>query len=84
MSNKIVGLSYRILSPSLDEQLDRQGFKYNKKKIKLFEAERQAINTLRFGSGLLTDGMVNKILRKLHKKIIAHVAKANGLSVVKV
>jgi hypothetical protein len=83
MENQTVGLGYGLLSDPLDKQLDKQGLKYNKKKIAQFEAEREAINTLSFGSGLLTDSMVDKILAKLHKKIIAHVAKSNGKSVVK-
>ena len=83
MADQTVGLSYGVLSDPLDKQLEKQGLKYDKKKIAQFEAEREAVNTLRFGSGLLTDSMVDKILPKLHKKIIAHVAKANGQSVVK-
>jgi uncharacterized protein YllA (UPF0747 family) len=84
MSNTTVGLSYGILSEPLDKQLDKQELKYNKKIIAGFESEREAINTLRFGCGLLTDGMVDKMLPKLHKKIIAHVAKSNGKSVANV
>jgi hypothetical protein len=83
MTNQTIGLSYGILSDPLNKQLDKQGVKYDKKKIAQFEEEREAINRLRFGSGLLTDSMVDKILPKLHKKIIAHVAKANGQKVVK-
>ena len=84
MENKNVGLSYGIMSDPLDKQLDEQGLKYDKKVMKIFEAEREAINTLRFGSNLLTDSMVDKILPKLHKKIIEHVAEANCRKVVKV
>lgn len=83
METRTIGLSYGVLSDPLSEQLDRQGLKYGKKQIAIFEAEREAINTLRFGSGLLTDGMIDKILPKLHKKIVAHVAKANGKTVLK-
>lgn len=83
MANQKVGLSYGVLSDPLEKQLDKQGLKYDKNKIAQFEAEREAVNTLRFGSGLLTDSMVDKILPKLHKKIITHVAKANNQAVVK-
>jgi hypothetical protein len=82
--NKSVGLSYGILSEPLEKQLDKQGLNYDKKKIAQFEKERDAINILRFGSGLLTDSMIDKILPKLHKKIISHVAKANGLKITKI
>jgi hypothetical protein len=83
MENKNVGLSYGVLSDSLSKQLDKQGLKYDKKKIELFEREREAINTLRFGSNLLTDSIIDKILPKLHKKIISHVAEVNGVKVIK-
>lgn len=83
MENKSIGLSYGVLSDPLSNQLDKQGFKYDKKKMDQFEKELEAVNTLRFGSGLLTDSMVDKIIPKLHKKIIAHVAKANGVTVAK-
>jgi len=83
MANQTVELNYGIMSEPLYQQLDKQGLKYNKNKIAFFEAEREAINILEFGSGLLTDSMVDKILPKLHKKIIAHVAEANGQEVVK-
>lgn len=81
MSTINVGLSYGVLSDPLDKQLDMQALRYDKNKIKQFEAEREAINTLRFGSCLLTDSMVDKILTKLHKKIISHVAIANKMKV---
>jgi hypothetical protein len=80
---KQVGLSYGILAQPLNIQLDKQGFKYNKKTVEVWESERQAINTLRFGSGLITDSMIDKIIPKLHKKIVQHVAKQNGQKVVK-
>lgn len=83
MEKITVGLSYGILSGKLCDQLDKQGLKYDKRKIEIFEKERNAINTLRFGSCLLTDSMTDKITQKLHKKIIAHVAKANGQQVLK-
>jgi hypothetical protein len=83
MENQNVGLSYGVLSAPLSKQLDEQGLKYDPKKMEQFEIECDAINTLRFGSNLLTDSMVEKILPKLHKKIVAHVAKANGKAVVK-
>jgi hypothetical protein len=45
MDNKIngVGISFGILSPTLNEQLDKQGWKYHKEKIEQFEKEHEAI-----------------------------------------
>lgn len=79
---KTVGISYGVMSNKINEQLDSQGFNYDLEKINSFEREREAINILRFGS-LLTDSMIDKILPKLHKKIVSHVAKKNGMSEVK-
>lgn len=82
MSNT-VGLSFGVMSDPLSKQLDKQGFKYDKDKMKVFQKEADAVNQLRFGSHLLTDSMVNKILPKLHKAIVAHVAASNGKTVKK-
>lgn len=78
-----LGLSFGVLSDELSKQLDRQGYKYDAKKMSVFEKEVEAINQLRFGSNLLTDSMVDKIIPKLYKKVVAHVAKENGLTVKK-
>ena len=82
MSNFSISLAYGVMSDPINVQLDNSKYKYNAKKIAVFEKEREAINRLRFGSGLLTDSMVDKILPKLHKKIVAHVAEANGYKLV--
>lgn len=83
-ANKQIGLSFGALSDRIGEQLRKQGFKFNEKKIASFENELNAIQTLRFGiSGLLTDSMVDKIVAKLYKKIVAHVANENKLKVLK-
>lgn len=80
---KEIGLSFGALSPAISKQLDEQKFKYGKKKIEQFEREIDAIQTLRFGSGLLTDGMYDKIIKKLYGKIVSHVAQQNGFKVNK-
>jgi hypothetical protein len=83
MEKQNIGISYGIMSDPLFEQLDKQGFKYDTKKIEQFQSEIDAVHTLRFGSGLLTDSMVDKMLPKLHKKIVAHVATKNKFKVKK-
>jgi hypothetical protein len=80
--DKTVGIYFGILSDTLDAQLKKQGFKYNKKRVAEFEKQRDAINVLRF-SDLLTDGMTDKIFKKLHSKIVSHVAKENKMKVIK-
>lgn len=78
-----IGIRYGVLSDPISKQLSDQGYKFDTKKVTQFQNELDAVNTLRFGSNLLTDSMVDKILPKLHKAIVAHVAKANGLAVLK-
>ncbi len=80
---KQIGLGFGVMSPPISKQLKQQGFKFNKEKIKGFENEVHAINTLRFGSNLLTDSIIDKIVPKLYKKIVAHVAKENKLVIGK-
>lgn len=75
MENKQIGLGFVALSDPINVQLKKQGFKFDAKKVAVFEKEVDAINQLRFGSGLLTDSMVEKMIPKLYKKIVQHVAK---------
>lgn len=83
MENKNVGISYGIIADSLSKQLTQQGLKFDKKKMDIFEEQREALNKLRFGCGLLTDSMASKLTLKLHNKVMAHVAKANNREVIK-
>ncbi len=80
---KKIGLGFGILCEPISKQLKKQGFKFNSEKIKDFEKQVDAINTLRFGSGVITDSMMDKIGPKLYKKIVDHVAKENKLVVKK-
>jgi SpoU rRNA methylase family enzyme len=80
--DKSVGIYFGVFSDPLNTQLKKQGFKYNEKRVTEFEKQRDAINVLRF-SDLLTDGMTDKICKKLHSKIVSHVAKENKMKVVK-
>lgn len=76
MDNKTIGIHFGALCDSIKEQLDKQGFKYDPKRVKYFQRHADAITTLRFGD-LLTDSMLNKINQKLYKKIVQHVAQKN-------
>lgn len=80
MESKQVTIGYGVLCEPIAKQLKKQGFKYNHDTIKRYEKELQALNMLRFGSGILTDSMFDKILTRLHKKIIAHVKHTNKTS----
>lgn len=80
--NKNVGISFGVLAPKLSMQLKKQKFKFDEKKVAIFQKEMDCVNQLRFHSNLLTDSMVDKCFQKLHKAIVAHVAKENGMKVV--
>jgi hypothetical protein len=80
---KTISIGYGILCDPISKQIDDMGLTYNEKEIKGFEIELDAIQTLRFGSGLLTDSMYDKMLPKLHKKIVSHIAKQNKMSINK-
>lgn len=77
-----VGLSYGIISDPLKVQLKKQGVAFDVKKIEQFEEMKDAINTLRWND-LLSDSVVDKVIGKLHKKIMNHVASANKMKVLK-
>lgn len=79
--NRQIGISFGALSPKLSAQLRQQNFKFDKEKIKIYEMEIDALTRLRFGSGLLTDSMFDKLIKKLYNKIVSHVAARNGLKV---
>lgn len=76
------GISFGIISPTLSEQLTKQGFKFDVKKIKAFESQREAFSVLRM-SGLLTDSMADKITVKLYNNIRKHVCAVNKLKIIK-
>jgi len=80
--NRKIGLGFGCLSEPIGKQLKAQGFKFDAKKVAVFEKEVDAVNQLRFGSNLLTDSMIDKIIPKLYKKIVQHVAKENKLSIL--
>lgn len=78
-----IGIGFGVLSEPIDKQLRKQGFKFDKDKIAIYVKEVEAINVLRFGSGLLTDAMTSKLTKKLYGKIIRHVAAKNKLTINK-
>lgn len=81
MNNQNIGISFGVMSKPLSKQLTAQGFKFKPETVKLFQLEIDAVNRLRFGSELLTDSMIDKILPKLHKAIVKHVCKENKLTI---
>ncbi|WP_276979210.1 hypothetical protein [Flavobacterium filum] len=69
-----IGLSYGVLSDSIARQLDEQGLKYNKEIISNFTKFKNAINGMML-CDILTDSEVTRITKRLHIKVIEHVAK---------
>lgn len=73
---KNIGISYGLISDTIHKQINKQGFDYDSKVIDNFESAKHAINVLYF-SDLITDRMVNKLIIKLHKKIVKHLEEIN-------
>lgn len=80
--SQTLGFHYGALADSLSEQITQQGMKFNKEKVERFEKLLDCLQHIRFGS-ILTDSAYDACLKKLHKQIIAHVAKENNRNVIK-
>ena len=77
-----IGIHYGVMCEPFAKQLQGQNVKFNAETVKGFQDQLHAFHTLRF-SDLITDSMADKIIAKLHKKIMAHVAKQNKSKVTK-
>lgn len=73
-----IGIGFGALSPTISEQLKKQGFKYDEKEAKYFETLRVSITHLMFGD-ILPDSVLGKARVKLFNKIKQHVKKMNNL-----
>lgn len=74
---KEVKIGYGLLVDPIRKQLKDQGFKFSSEKVQEFEVQRNAINTLRFGCVDTPDSLHNKLLLRLHKKVVSHVKSKN-------
>lgn len=82
METQEIRIGYGVLSPPLKEQIKKYGLDFDENTIASYEDCRDAIHILMF-SDLLTDSIKDKLSMKLHKKIMAHLAKKNKKKVVK-
>lgn len=80
--NKTLGVHFGLLSDPLSKQLKEQGFKFNPTRVKLFEAEIDAINRLKI-AGHLVDSSAEKVRQKIYKAIEKHVMQQNKLAKAK-
>lgn len=69
-------LGFGALVPKISTQLRKQGFKYDKDKVKLFEKCLDSILYLMFND-FLSDKQIDRLYDKLRKKIVAHVKLKN-------
>lgn len=76
-STQTIGISYGAMSDTISDQLIKQGLSFNKETIENFEKCRDGLLRCRF-AGIIIDSQYDKILPKLHKKIMQHVAKSNN------
>ena len=74
---KQVGIAYGIISDTLIVQLKKQKIKFNQSTIKTFQKEIECLHTLRFGNNILNDSDFEKLLKKLHKKLMSHLKQSN-------
>jgi hypothetical protein len=80
--SKEIGIHFGALSDSIKDQLTKQGFEFDEKDVERFDAQADAIVTLRLG-GIMIDSAASKCQANLHAKIVKHVCKKNNLSPVK-
>lgn len=75
---KELKLGFGALLPKISTQLRKQGFKFDKEKVKLFEKCKESILYLMFNS-FLSDKQIDILFDKLRRKIVAHVKLKNKL-----
>ncbi len=73
---KQLKLGFGALLPKISTQLRKQGFKFDKEKVKLFEKCLDSILYLMFND-FLSDKEIDKLFDKLRRKIVAHVKLKN-------
>lgn len=73
---KEFGIAFGLLSPTIGEQIKKQGLNCTAKKAKHFEELRQCIIKLYFGE-LISDSDESKLRMKLFSKIKSHLRKSN-------
>lgn len=70
-------IGYGALCDPIQDQLKEQGFNFDSKKVEQFEQSREALLTLRFGPVDCPDSIYDKLLRRLHSKVTAHIKHKN-------
>jgi hypothetical protein len=82
METKSVNLQFGLMCDPFAKQLKKQGWKFDIEKVKSFQKNMNSIFDLTF-SHLLIDSQRIKMQNKLYNKMVAHVAKYNGLKINK-
>jgi len=80
--DKQIVIHFGCLADSTEDQLKQQKLKYNKTDAEQFQFDMESMDRLRV-RGLLTDSQTEKVRQKLYKRIVAHVAKCEGMKVKK-
>lgn len=71
-----LGIALGAIAPPLHKQLEKQGFKYGKAKVKVLEGDITAFNRLRI-RGYLPDSVADKVSQRLFNAIKDHVTINN-------
>ncbi len=82
MSDKKLGIYFGAMVEPLSKQLTKQGFKFDKDTVLHFQKDMDALVRVRI-RGYILDSQIDKINKKLYKKIEQHIIKENKLVVKK-
>lgn len=71
-----LGISYGMMSEPIADQIKKQGYLFDEKKVEQFQKELSAMHLLRFDY-LTSETLYDKLLKKLHTKVVNHVTSKN-------
>lgn len=77
-----IGIHYGLLADELHIQLADQNLKFDPETVENFEKALDGLFRLRM-LGVLLDSQYDKILPKIHNKIMAHIIKNNKVKEIK-
>lgn len=75
-------IRYGLVSDKLSVQLNKQNLKFDSETVENFEKALDGLFRLRM-LGVLLDSQYDKILPKIHNKIMAHIIKNNKVKEIK-
>ena len=74
-----LGIGYGVLCDPIAKQIEFQGFKFDEKKIKELQKTLDALHIIRFSPINCPDSIYDKLIKRLHSKVVAHVKIKNKM-----